>query len=400
MRVFFINSVCEAGSTGRIHMELARMLLARGDEAMLAFGRGGAPDDLPRYRIGSKLDVYLHVLKTRLFDASGTGSVRATKRLIAFMERWQPDLVQLGNVHGYYVNIPILFGYLMKKNIPVVWTLHDCWAFTGHCAHFTDVSCEKYKTGCFDCIKRGVYPGSLLLDRSKSVYNWKKALFSTMQNLTLVAPSEWLASCVRASFLKNLPVKVIENGIDLSVFRPAESDFRQTHNLKNQRIALGVATPWDVRKGLDDMIALSKRLPPDWTVVLVGLVPKQIKRLPENMLGLLRTNGAAELAQIYAAADVYVNPTYCDTFPTTNLEALASGTPVVTYQVGGSPEALNERCGTAVPLGDLDALKNAVLAAPERFNRTDCVKRAASFSRDERFCHYLELYDACLGRTL
>lgn len=397
MRVFFINSVCTSGSTGRIHMELARMLNARGDEAKLAFARGGAPADQPYYRIGGPLDVYAHALKARLFDASGTGSRAATKKLVAHMEAYKPDLVQLGNLHGYYLNLPLLFDYLKKSNIPVVWTLHDCWAFTGHCAHFTDVNCARWKQGCFACPKRGAYPQSLFFDRSKAVYQWKKAMFTSLNNLTLVAPSRWLDACLKESFLKDVPRCVIENGVNLDIFRPKASGFKERCGLAGKKIALGVATPWDRRKGLDDMIALSRRLPPEWTVVLVALTERQIKKLPPNMLGLPRTESAEALSDIYNAADVYVNPTYCDTFPTTNIEALACGAPVVTYAAGGSPEALTEKCGEAVPMGDIAALTAAVLGAPEKYSRQACAARGTAFSRGERFLPYLKLYDARVG---
>lgn len=398
MRVFYINSVCEQGSTGRIFKELAHRVIARGGEAKIAFGRGASPVDLPFYRIGNRLSFYTHVLGTRLTDRQGTFSRAATAGLIRRMRAYRPDIVHLGNLHGYYLNVPMLTEYLKKTNTPVVWTLHDCWSFTGHCSHFTDVGCERWKTGCYSCPKRSVYPASWLFDRSKRTYEKKRDWFLRLPDLTLAAPSRWLGDCVQESFLAGVPLRVLQNGVDLAVFCPTDSDFRDRHGLTGKKIALGVATPWDERKGLYDCVRLAGLLGPDWTVVLVALTEKQRRALPADMLGLPRTDSAAELAKIYSAADVYINPTYCDTFPTTNLEALACGTPVVTYRAGGSPEALDDSCGIAVPMGDVTALAGAVERAAG-FLPADCVRRAAAFDRDARFLPYLTLYDELLGRA-
>ncbi len=398
MRVFYINSVCEQGSTGRIFKELARRVIARGGEAEIAFGRGASPAGLPFYRIGNRFSFYMHVLGTRLTDRQGMFSRVATADLIRRMRSYGPDIVHLGNLHGYYLNVPMLADYLKESGVPVVWTLHDCWSFTGHCSHFTDVGCDRWKTGCCNCVKRGVYPASWIFDRSRRMYAKKRDWFSKLPDLTLVAPSRWLGDCVAESFLADVPLRVLENGVDLAVFRPTDSDFRERHGLTGKRIALGVATPWDERKGLYDCVRLAGLLSPDWTVVLVALTEKQRRALPGHMLGLPRTDSVAELAEIYGAADVYVNPTYCDTFPTTNLEALACGTPVVTYRAGGSPEALDDSCGIVVPMGDVPALAEAVGRAALLL-RADCVRRAEMFGKDARFLPYFKLYDELLGRA-
>ena len=397
MRVFLINSVCAFGSTGRIMAELSRMLHARGDAALLAFGRGEAYPDIPTLRIGTSLDCYAHVLNTRLTGVTGKGSKRATEQLIERIRAYSPDLIHLGNIHGYYINLERLIRFLKEYGKPVVWTLHDCWAFTGHCPHFTDVECDRWKTGCYDCPKRKLYPASWFFDRSKSTYFWKKQLFSGFEQLHFVAPSRWLKGCLQESFLQDYPVSVIENGINLSVFRPTPSDFKKRHGLEGKRIVLGVATPWDERKGLFDFIHLRKFLPDDWKIVMVALSEKQMQGLPEGILGLPRTESAQALAEIYSAADVYANPTYCDTFPTTNLEALACGTPVVTYKAGGSPEAVTEQTGFVVPMGDVRALAEAIQKAAETVQREDCAARGREFAREERFGAYLSLYDSLCG---
>lgn len=397
MRVFLINSVCAFGSTGRIMAELSRMLHARGDEALLAFGRGEAYPDIPTLRIGTSLDCYAHVLNTRLTGVTGKGSKRATEQLIERIRAYSPDLIHLGNIHGYYINLERLIRFLKEYGKPVVWTLHDCWTFTGHCPHFTDVKCDRWKTGCYDCPKRKLYPASWFFDRSKSTYFWKKQLFSGFEQLHFVAPSRWLKECLQESFLQDYPVSVIENGINLSAFRPTPSDFKKRHGLEGKRIVLGVATPWDERKGLFDFIHLRRFLPDDWKIVMVALSEKQMQGLPEGILGIPRTESAQALAEVYSAADVYANPTYCDTFPTTNLEALACGTPVVTYKAGGSPEAVTEQTGFVVPMGDVQALAEAIQTAAETVQREDCAARGREFAREERFGTYLSLYDSLCG---
>lgn len=338
-----INSVCGHGSTGVLCSELAEHLIEHGNECVVAFGR----DDVipPRaekyaYRIGTDFGVKLHGVKTRIFDAHGLGSVNATRTFISWIEEYDPDIIHLHNIHGYYINIKILFEYLKKCGKPVIWTLHDCWAFTGHCAHYDYVGCSKWKNGCGNCPQKNKYPGSVFADASARNYRIKKELFTKIPNLTLVTPSEWLAEQVKESFFADKKICVINNGIDTEVFKPTESNIKERFGIIDKKIALGVAGVWDDYKGLKYMPQLAQLLGDDWQLVLVGLNRNQLDEYRKNILGICRTRNQAELAEWYSAADVYVNPTLEDTYPTTNLEAQCCGTPVVTFDSGGSPESI------------------------------------------------------------
>ncbi|WP_279159650.1 glycosyltransferase [Thomasclavelia cocleata] len=337
-RILFINSVCN-GSTGSICKNLYKAAKEEGHECCIAYGRGETPEGYNTIRIGNKLDFYLHVLKARLFDASGFGSKHATKRFIKWIEEFKPDIIHLHNIHGYYVNIEILFKYLKAHpEIKKIWTLHDCWAFTGHCPHFEYEKCMQWKTGCKKCVRIKKYPKSLV-DKCKRNYQLKKKIFTDVNNLTLVSPSNWLMNLVKKSYLKNYRVTVINNGVDTNVFKTTPSDIKKQYNIENKKIILGVASVWDKRKGLDTFIELSKQLNSEYQIVLIGLNKKQIKTLPKNIIGISRTENIRELVKWYSAAEVFFNPTLEDNYPTVNLEAVACGTPVVTFNTGGSPES-------------------------------------------------------------
>lgn len=343
MKVLIINSVCGYGSTGRICCDLAEAVRNEGGEAMVAYGRNGAvPEAAKRYsrRIGSDTDVRLHGILTRVFDLHGFGSGNATRELTAWIRRFDPDIIHLHNLHGYYVHIGVLFEALRALDRPILWTLHDCWPFTGHCAHYSAVGCEKWKNGCHDCGMKRVYPASLLLNHAGKNYEMKKRLFTLPERMTLVTPSQWLAGEVRQSFLGKYPLATIPNGIDTEVFRPAQSGLRERYGLEKKKIALGVANVWSEQKGLSYLLALADQLGNGWAVVLAGLSKQQIRTLPKNIIGIPRTESPWELAAWYSAADVFVNPTLGDSFPSTNLEAQACGTPAVTFRTGGSPEGI------------------------------------------------------------
>ena len=401
MNILQINSVCGIGSTGRIATDLHFIFLSQGQQSTIAFGRDTAQNCAQTIRIGSKFDNYLHLARTRILDSHGFGSAAATKKLIARIKALNPDVIHLHNLHGYYLHIGLLFDYLKAANKPVIWTLHDCWAFTGHCAYFDFVGCERWRAQCYDCPLKVEYPKSLFLDRSQRNYQQKKALFTGVQKLTIVTPSKWLASLVKQSFLLEYPVTVINNGIDLSVFQPTSSNFRRSYNLEDQFILLGVASLWNERKGYGYFFDLAKQLRPDERIVLVGVSGKQIKELPPGIIGIAKTNSTAALAEIYSAADLFINPTLEDNFPTTNLESLACGTPVVTFNSGGSPECLDAECGLVVERGDLPGLVEAI-AAVRKVGKAaysaQCQKRAREcFDKDERFGEYVELYKTILN---
>lgn len=389
MKVFQINSTCSWGSTGRIAAQIYEVLKENGDECKIAFGRGTAPENINSYKIGSETGVKIHGVLSRITDRSGFYSTGATHSLIDEIKKFDPDIIHLHNIHGYYLNVKTLFEFLKEYNKPIVWTLHDCWAFTGHCAYFDFAKCEKWKSGCFDCPQKGTYPASVFMDNSEKNYNEKKRLFTSPEKIHFVTPSNWLAELTKQSYLGKYPVSVIYNGIDLNKFKPIQSDFKKKNNI-DKKMVLGVASIWEERKGLADFIKLSENLPEDYKIVLVGLSKGQIASLPDGVLGIERTNSVEELAQIYSAADVFVNPTYEDNFPTTNIEALACGTPVITYKTGGSAEAITEKCGTAVPKGDVQTLMKAVCEMS--FNRTDCTERSKFFDSSLKYREYCALY--------
>ena len=338
-KILFINSVCN-GSTGTICKTLYKAAVEEGHECCIAYGRGEAPKGFKTIKIGNKLDIYLHVLKARLFDASGFGSKHATKEFIKKIDEFKPDIIHLHNIHGYYVNIEILFKYLKDRpEIKKIWTLHDCWAFTGHCPHFEYEKCQQWKNECKKCIRRNEYPKSLI-DRCNRNYWLKKSTFTNVDNLMLVSPSNWLMNLIKDSFFKEYPIEVINNGVDTSIFKHTESNIKERYGIKNKKVILGVASVWDKKKGLDTFIELSKQLDNEYQIVLIGLNKKQIKKLPSNIIGITRTENVEELVKWYSAAEVFFNPTLEDNYPTTNLEAISCGTPVVTFETGGSPESV------------------------------------------------------------
>lgn len=396
MKILQINSVCGIGSTGRIATDLYEILKEQGNECKIAYGRDMAKniptEDL--IKIGIDYDVNIHALMTRITDKTGFYSKKATQKLIEQIIEYDPDIIHLHNIHGYYINIELLFNYLVKANKPLVWTLHDCWSFTGHCAHFDYIGCNKWKTVCCDCPQKKSYPQSLFLDNSQRNFKKKKELFTSIKKMTIVTPSQWLGDLVNESFLSKYEVEVIPNGIDLSVFKPSDSAFRIKNKLENMKIILGVASVWGTRKGLNDFIKLSKMLDDNYKIILVGLKENQIKTLPKEILGIYRTNNVTELAEIYTMADVFVNPTYEDNFPTTNLEALACGTPVITYKTGGSPESLDETCGLAVEKGNIDMLYESIFKICEKkpFSSEACIARSKMFDKNRRFNEYIDIY--------
>lgn len=384
------------GSTGRIATDIHNLLISLGHESVIAYGRGEARNCDQTIKIGNDLDVYWHVFKTRLFDLHGFGSKRATKRFVSTITDLNPDIIHLHNIHGYYIHVEILFDYLKKVNKPVVWTFHDCWPFSGHAAYINDYEKEDGSKLKRKFAKIHSYPKSYIIDNSKNNYLNKKRIFTGVNNLTIVTPSKWLKNLVENSFLRDYEVKVINNGIDLNIFKPVTSNFRENHGIGNKFLILGVANVWEPRKGLNYFLELSKKVSEDIIIVLVGLTEKQIKGLPDNIIGISRTNNVQELAEIYSSADVFVNPTLEDNYPTTNLESLACGTPVVTFNTGGSGESVVKGCGKVVPRGDLNRLIEAIneikTKGKENF-KDSCIHYAQrNFNKEDRYKEYIRLY--------
>jgi len=393
MRIIQINSFFNSGGPPRIVQGIYNTLEEQGHSCVLAACRERPIAGMNIIKIGSPLNKYVHCIMTRLFDSEGLSSVHATKELIKKIKAYKPDVIQLHNLHGYYINYEILFKFIKETNVSVVWTLHDCWAFTGHCAYFDYIACEKWKSGCYNCPQKKNYPKSVLLDCSKRNYQKKMESFCNVKNMSIVTPSHWLADLTKKSFLREYPIEVIHNGIDLNVFKPSQGSFREKHNLKEKFIVLGVAQVWDERKGLDYFIKISKTLNNDFKVVLVGLSDKEKSKLPSNIIGINRTNNVRELVEIYTEADVFVNPTLEDNFPTTNLEALACGTPVITFHTGGSIESVNHNCGIVVEKGDLQGLENAILKiSKQNISRITCISQAKNYEKKSRYDQYIRLY--------
>ena len=357
MRILIINSVCGIRSTGRICTDLAQEFTSQGHTVKIAYGRvETVPPQFQKYavRIGTDWDLKCHGLRTRVLDEHGFGSKHATHKFLQWAQAYDPDLVWLHNIHGYYINVEMLFNWIKSRpNMQVKWTLHDCWAFTGHCTHFSFAGCNQWRNQCQKCPEKKSYPASLLRDNSRQNYMRKKAAFTGVSHMTLITPSQWLAELVKDSYLGEYPIKVQYNTIDTRVFKPSCGEFRRQYGLENMKIILGVASTWNRRKGFYDFLQMAERLGPDQQIVLVGLTNDQRKRLPAKILGLPPTNSPAQLAEIYTAADVFWNPTYEDTYPTVNLEAEACGTCVVSYATGGAPETLHMPESVTVPTGDL-----------------------------------------------
>lgn len=385
-----IDSCLGILSTGRISEGIGQVAMQRGWECYIAHGaRYVGKSQMNSIQVVSKLGEYFHYAQSLLLDRHGLGAINETKKLIEKIEKVQPDVIQLHCIHGYYLNYEILFKYLNSHNTPIVWTFHDCWAFTGHCAHFITANCVKWKNeGCYNCPLVREYPKSLI-DRSNRNFKLKKALFTGNQNLHIVTVSNWLFSLVKESFLKEKDVRVINNGIDILKFIPCVK--------KNKKhIVLGVASTWEKRKGLLDFYELRKELPMElYDIVLIGLSKKQIQELPEGIKGLSRTSSTDDLVKYYSEAFVFVNPTYADSFPTVNIEALACGTPVITYNTGGSPEIIDSKTGIVVKQGDVKALAEAVKQMHTvPLSSADCRKRAEMyFNKNDRFTEYVDLYE-------
>lgn len=392
-----INSVVNSGSTGRIAEDIGRIAISKGWESYIAYGRNERPSESKLIKIGSDWEVKVHVVQTRLFDNHGFASKDATRKLIEEIEHIKPTVIHLHNLHGYYINIEILFNYLASADIPIVWTLHDCWSFTGHCSYFSYVGCEKWKTQCYECPLKKKYPSSYFRDNSQNNYRQKHDLFNSVKKMIMVPVSNWLSDLVSKSFMKDYLIKVIHNGVDLNVFKPMNIQVAaEKYSTQNKFVILGVANIWDDRKGYEDFVELSKYLCDDEIIILVGLSKSQLRDLPSNIIGVERTESVEELAQLYSLADVFINPTYEDNFPTTNIESLACGTPVVTYNTGGSPEAIDEKTGFVVEKGSVDGLVKVIAEIKGKgkdYYFDACVSRARKrYDKGDRFEEYFELY--------
>lgn len=401
IKIFQISSEVNTGSVGKIAEQIGEAVLAHGWESYIAYGRENLPSKSNVIKIGNKLDLLRHGLYTRLTDKHGFGSKDATEKLISKIKEIQPDLIQLQHMHGYFINIELLFNFLAESNIPVVWTFHDCWSFTGHCAYYDMVNCQKWMEHCQNCPQIKEYPKSFV-DNSFENYDKKRELFNSLPNLTIVPVSNWLGEETKKSFLKSHKIHVIHNGIDLRIFTPQNdiNKLKEKYGLVNKFILLGVANPWSERKGLKYFKKLADKLSEEKQIILIGLTQKQIKSLPENIIGLERTKNAQELAEYYSLADVFVNPTLEEALGMTNIEAIACGTPVITFSSGGAPETIDENTGIVVQKGNIEKLNNAIneiqIRTKSHFSN-NCIERAHNlFNKEDNFNKYIDLYTKIL----
>lgn len=404
MRLLQINTTLNSGSTGRIVENLGILAIQKGWECFVLHGSRYVNESrLNSKQIGGLWDERLHGLRTLLFDAHGLGSKHATLRILQYIDKINPDIIHLHNIHGYYINYPVLFDYLKRIDIPVVWTFHDCWNFTGHCVYFSMNKCDKWKYGCYECPIVNSYPRSFF-DFSQRNFSLKKKYFTGLSNLTVVPVSDWLSSLVKESFFKDYRIERIYNGINTDVFYPRNNSLetKKKYHVENKFLILGVASPWSEHKGLTDFIHLSKRLSKDEIIILVGINKNQRKILPENIISIERTDNIDLLAELYSAADLFFNPSKQETFGLTTVEALACGTPALVYDVTACPEIVDSSSGYIVEVGDYDKILDIIVKVKNKGRKIfkiECRKRVLEHFKDN-LCYddYLKLYNKLLKK--
>ena len=390
-------------STGRIMREIGELAMASGWDSYVAYS--GARDGMPQHSsqlvpVGDKLDLAVHAAATRLFDAHGLASKRGTRQFIERIRTIDPDVIHIHNIHGYFLNYPLLFNYLKESGKPVVWTVHDCWLYTGHCYYYSAAHCDKWQKGCGHCPQKRAFPASWLFDRSARNLRDKRCAFGSLENLTIVPVSDWIRQEMASSILADKHYQVIHNGIDLNTFRPEAADRAEK---EAGTVILGVASIWLAEKGWSDFLQLAARLQPDEKLVLIGRTTEEQRRqLPAGVQLIERTENVGKLATLYAASTVFVNPTWQDNYPTVNLEAIACGTPVVTYRTGGSVESVAEGTGFVVEQGDIDGLLARIreMAAWDKAaTAARCRAFAlAHFRKEDCYQNYIKLYENLTAR--
>lgn len=401
MKVLIINASCGNGSTGRIVADLYHMLRNKGHFCKIAFGHG-EPRMVPyedTIRVNNKWGYYIHNVLGKLFDRAGFFSRQKTKKFVKIIEEYKPDLIHLHNLHGFWINIDILFKELRKLNIPIVWTLHDCWAYTGHCSHYTTNKCYKWVDGCHACQHLDVYPRSYFVDNSRNNYLKKKVLFTSVDKMTIVTPSQWLASEVKKSFLGKYPVTPIPNGIDLKTFSRKEFVSRKKFGIpEKKKVLLAVSFVWNKEKGLDDLIELSKKIDKDkYVMVIVGLSARQKETLllPPTIIAIERTSNIDDLVELYSLSDVFLNPSYQETMGMVTAEAIACGTPVIVYDKTAVPEIVDPQSGFVVEAGDITAMKEKIEKALD-LNKESISKCAMKFEKNNQYEKYYTIYKSIM----
>ena len=396
MKILTINSV-DYGSTGNIAKDIVNYSIQTGYSNVLLVPKTRQNilhKDENVVTFGSILTRSVSSLLCWISGYDICFNFFNTISLLLKINKYKPDIIHLHNLHNMYLNVGLFFKYLKAKQIRVIWTLHDCWAMTGHCPHFSFENCQKWKTGCFNCEKINQYP-SVLCDKSKSVWIKKKKYFSSIERLIIVTPSLWLKDLVKQSYLGNFDVKVINNGINLCVFKPTKSDIRTKLGIRDDQIMiLGVAFGWNSRKGLDDFINIAKQIDSKvYRVVLVGTDDEVDKILPKTIISIHRTHNQHELVELYSSADLFLNPTREEVLGLVNIEAQACGLFCVAYNTGGVSECFNNESGKIVKYGDFSQMLSEVISfTPNRITSKLCIENSKRFDRDLKLIEYVELY--------
>jgi len=397
-RLALINAV-PYGSTGKIVKGIATVAVEKNYETFIYYSWSKIlkKSSDKNVMVGSFSGKFIHMILGKITGLNGFFSVIDTYRLIRRLKKFRPDVINMHIMHNWNINLKMIFTYIKKNNIPIIWTMHDCWAFTGQCPHFVMAKCDKWKTGCYRCPQYKQYPAALV-DRTKKMWRFKKDMFTSVNDITFVTPSQWLFDLMKQSYLKDYPVKVIHNGIDLSVFKPRKSDFRKKYNCENKTVLLGVAFDGGKRKGLDVFTELAKRLDEKYQIVMVGTDDKIDAQLPDNIISIHKTANQVELAEIYSSSDIFLNPTREEVLGLVNIEALACGTPVIMFRTGGSPECIDSTCGYVVECDDIDAMESRIVevATEKPFSSDACILYSKKFDHNARFSDYITIFKEIL----
>ena len=397
MKVLQINAYGNF-STGKIAQGIALECNSSNIENLFLYGRNEcANPSVNSKKIASSFSCKFHFLMSRVFDRTGFYSYFQTKKIVKEIQKYHPDIIHLHIIHGYYCNIKVLFKYLANCGVPIIWTFHDCWAYTGHCAYYLSAKCYKWKTQCNRCTEKMTYPRSFVFSQSKRNFIDKKKLFTSIKNLTIVANCDWLKSETLDSFFKDYKVIAINNGVDQNVFKYNQEARYKLFGETKKTIVLTIANKWDIRKGLLDVIEVYKKLDSDrFTFVVVGLTPEDWRLynydVPESFIVVNRTSNQKELSDYYSSADYFLCLSHEDTCPTTIIESISCGTPVLTYSIGGCSEAIVDGItGKTFLENDTDAIACFLSRLPA-FKRKECIDIGKKYDSKKCFAKYIDLY--------
>lgn len=396
VKILQINAVYGFKSTGIIVKDIEKLLNDNSHTVYVAYQTALNPPP-NSYKIGSRLDYKLHALYARVFGRQAYASRCATKGLIKYIKRISPDIVHFHNLHSNYINLNMLCDFLAKRKIPTVITMHDCWYFTGKCTHYAAVKCDRWQTTCGNCPQNKAEQPSLFFDCTAKVLKDKTDHLNKLKNLTLVGCSEWVATEARKSLLKNATIKTVYNGVDTSIFKPHDSNFKEKHSLNNKFVILGIADKWclDINKEAVTRI-ISENIDAQILVIGCTQAQKDYFKSYNNVLCLDYISDRQELADIYAASDVFVNLTHADTLPTVNMESICCGTPVITYNCCGSPELIDSDSGFVVEENDINTLLLKIKQIKDTPLLFDVKEKQKKFDKNTCYNRYLDIYNSLL----